>query len=338
MEANLHPAQDTLYPFHRYHPRQPLTSPFAETSSKVLTGSFGTIIYQQINGYYNTYRHYHCFIKQPAHVPCFEMEDRPFICVNLKRTIALQFGNSREYPFYEWGSNMLYHPAETGGINFRREGEYSFVSIHLQPEFLERFTPSYREADWLLEAAAKKSPALLNNHNFPANVPMRNAISDIFYYNYADRIYYYTLATKCEELLLAFLTQNQAACPPITSVCEKEAAALYRVKEKLLAQLHQPHMLEELAQFAHLSEYKLKYGFRQIYGTGVLDFLHEARMKKAYGLVADTLLPYDEIGTIVGYQSATTFFNQFKKFAGISPKRLRDSIQGRGVRSCRRKC
>jgi AraC-like DNA-binding protein len=337
MEANLHPAQDTLYPFHRYHPRQPLTSPFAETSSKVLTGSFGTILYQQINGYYKTYRHYHCFIKQAAHVPCLEMEDRPFICINLKHTVVLQFGNSRELPFYEWGSNLLYHPAETGKVIFRGEGEYSFFTVHMDPDNLEPFIPSHLHVDLFLQAAAQKRPAVLNACNFPANVPMRNAISDILYCNYADRYFYVYLAAKGQELLLPFLLQSQMVCPVHTPVSEKEAAALYRVKEKLLTQLHLPHVLEDLAQFSHLSEYKLKYGFRQIYGTGVLDFLHEARMKKAYGLVADTLLPYDEIGTIVGYQSATTFFNQFKKYAGISPKRLRDSIQGRGARCCRRK-
>ena len=336
METNLHPAQHTLQSFHRYHPRQPLISPFAETSSKVLTGPFGTIIYQQINGYFNTYRHYHCFIKQAAQVPCFEMEDRPFICVNMKNTVVLQFENSPQYPFYEWGSNLLYHPAKKGSVYFRKEGEYSFFATHLQPDFLAQFTPLHPDTDLVLQAAAQKRPAVLNSSNFPANVPMRNAISNILYYNYSDRYYYLYLAAKCEELLLPFLKQSQTA-GPVVSVCEREAEALYRVKERLLAQLHQPHMLEELAQFAHLSEYKLKYGFKQIYGLGVLDFLHEARMKKAYELVTDTLLPYDEIAVIVGYQSVTTFFNQFKKYAGISPKRLRDSIQGRGTKCCRRK-
>jgi AraC-like DNA-binding protein len=337
MESILHPAPDTLFPIHRYHPRQPLTTPFAETSSKVLTGSFGTILYQEIKGYYNTYRHYNCFIKQAARVPCFEMEDRPFFCVNMKHTIVLQFGNSPEYPFYEWASNILYHPAETGNVIFRKEGEYSFFTIHLDPDFLEMFAPSYPDVDRLLQGAAQKRPAVFNASNIPANMPMRNVISDLLYCNYSDQYYYVFLASKSQELLRPFFRQSQISFPVLTSVCEKEAEALCRVKEKLMAQLHLPHTLEELAQFAYLSEYKLKYGFRQVYGMGVFDFLHVARMKKAYGLVADTSLPYDEIATIVGYSSNTTFFNKFKKYAGISPKRLRDSVQGRGTRCCRRK-
>lgn len=337
MKSNLFPVQTILHVSQPYHPAQPLLDPYAETCSKVITGSFGTILYKQINGYYNTYRHYHCFIRQPADVPCLEMEDRPFICVNLKNTIFLKPVGNMELPFYEWGSNMIYQPAEPGQVLFKKEGDYSFVTIHIEPSWMEQYVQSYNAGESFLKAAIEKRPALLCAANFPANIPMRTAISDILYYDYADRYFLVYLAVKFQEFLLPFLQQSLQVVPLTIPVSENEAEALYRVKERLLAQLHLPHVLEDLAQFAHLSEYKLKYGFRQVYGMGPLDFLHEIRMKKAYELVADTLLPYDVIAATIGYQSVTTFFNQFKKYAGISPKRLRDSIQGRGARCCNRR-
>lgn len=332
MQTNLISVQPALHPLHCYHPQRPLQQPYAETCSKVITGEFGTILYQQIDGYYNIYRYYHCFIKQAAQVPIIEEDDRPFLCVNMKNTIGFQFDEGTQHSFYEWGSNIVYHPAKTVSALFQKEGEYSFFIIHLNLDYLDQFRESYSVLDQFLDKVDRKKAALMNHSNFPANLPMRNAVSDILFYDYADRYFYIYLVAKCQELLLPFFKQCYKDCAMVSSINEKEAEAIYRVKEKLLAQLHLPHVLEDLSQFAHLTEYKLKNGFRQIYGMGIFDFLHEVRMKKAYEMVADTLIPYDEIAIAVGYQSNTTFFNQFKKYVGISPKRLRDSIQGSGAR------
>lgn len=332
MTTNLIAAQPTLHPLHRYHPKRPLLQPYAETSSKVITGSFGTILYQQIDGYYNTYQYYHCFIKEAAQVPLFEGDDRPFLCVNMKNTITFQFDNCAQHSFYEWGCNMVFHPAKTVSALFRKEGEYSFFVINFNREYLEQFRESHPVLDEFLGSVHRNKAALLSRSNFPANLPMRTAVSDLLFCDYADQYFYIYLVAKCQELLLPFLKQSNKDCTMVYSITEKEAEAIYKVKERLLTQLHLPQVLEELSEFAHLSEYKLKYGFRQIYGVGIFDFLHEVRMKKAYEMVADTLIPYDAIAVAVGYQSSTTFFNQFKKYVGISPKRLRDSIQGNGAR------
>jgi AraC-like DNA-binding protein len=86
-------------------------------------------------------------------------------------------------------------------------------------------------------------------------------------------------------------------------------------------------LLEELVASSGLSEYKFKTGFRKIYGMSWIDFLHEARMKKAYDLVGYTRLPYYEIADRVGYQSLPTFINKFRENVGLSPKRFRDEMQ-----------
>jgi AraC-like DNA-binding protein len=332
MAENLFPSKVTLHPLHKYHPKQPLPHPFAETTGKVLTGPYGTILYQQIAGEYMTFRHYRCFIKHASQVPCIEMEDRAFVCINLKNTVAFRFGDSTDRVFFEWACNLFFCTGDNGMAIFRKESEYSFFTIHFNDQYLEPFVQSYSFGSVFLDAVHHDEDAALSNANFPANQPMRTAISDILYNEFSDFYYQVYLAVKCQELLMPFMKQCDKESGAYLPVCEEDANAIYTVKEKLLAEMHELHVLDELAEFANLSEYKLKNGFRQIYGMLIFDFLHEARMKKAYTLVTGTQLPYDIIASLVGYQSITTFFNQFKKYAGISPKRLRDGIQGKGTR------
>jgi AraC-like DNA-binding protein len=338
MKPELFSVEAFVDPLYVPHPKQPLLHPFAETSSKVLTGNYGTILFQQITGQHITFRHYRCFIKKAAKVNCLEMEDRSFMLINLKHTMVFQFGNSCEHIFYEWAANLFNEPNTTGTAVFRKEGEYSFFTIHFETDYLNPFLQSYTDGQFFLHARSKKNAAVLSAINVAATKPMRNAISEILYYEYADQFYQVYLAVKCQELLLPFFRHCEIRSAAVIPISEAEAEGVYKVKDKILKQLHLTHSHDALARHAHLSDYKLRHGFRQIYGMPISDFQHEARMKKAYELVVDTLLPYVEIAAIVGYQSVTTFFNKFKQYTGISPKRLRDGMQGNGTRfGCRKK-
>lgn len=337
MKPDLFPVEAPVHPLYVLHPKQPLLHPFAETSSKVMSGNYGTILYQQITGQYITFRHYRCFIKKAARVTCMAMEDRSFVVMNLKNSMVFQFSNIREHVFYEWAANLFNEPNTTGTAIFRKAGEYSFFTIHFDRDYLNPFLQSYTDGYLFLHAVSQQHAAVLSSINVPATKPMRNAISEILYCEYAERYYQVYLAVKCQELLLPFLRQCEIQSAALISISEVEADGVYKVKDKLLKQLHLTHAHDALARHAHLSDYKLRHGFRQIYGMPISDFQHEARMKKAYELVVDTLLPYVEIAAIVGYQSVTTFFNKFKQYTGISPKRLRDGMQGNGTRFCCRK-
>jgi AraC-like DNA-binding protein len=56
---------------------------------------------------------------------------------------------------------------------------------------------------------------------------------------------------------------------------------IYRAREILLQNLHQPLSLTDLAQQVQLNDYSLKCGFRQVFGKTVFGYLHDYRMKQA---------------------------------------------------------
>jgi AraC-like DNA-binding protein len=94
---------------------------------------------------------------------------------------------------------------------------------------------------------------------------------------------------------------------------------IYFARDILLQQLTNPPLLLELARLVGLNDYKLKKGFRQVFGTTVFGYLTQQRMKKARQL----LLQQQSIAAVasaVGYESPTAFSGAFKRQFGVSPK------------------
>ncbi|VEP17253.1 Regulatory protein PchR (fragment) [Hyella patelloides LEGE 07179] len=97
---------------------------------------------------------------------------------------------------------------------------------------------------------------------------------------------------------------------------------LQHAKDILLKDLENPPSLLKLAQQVGLNDYKLKRGFKQLFGTTVFGYLHDYRMQQAYQLLEVEELNITEVSLQVGYNSLSSFNRAFKKKFGINPSKL----------------
>ncbi|GAA3648757.1 helix-turn-helix transcriptional regulator [Flavivirga jejuensis] len=81
--------------------------------------------------------------------------------------------------------------------------------------------------------------------------------------------------------------------------------------------------LVELAHTFGTNEFKLKYGFKQLYGQTVFRFLIDERLRKASLLIQHTDTSIKEIAHITGFISAPHFSKAFKEKYGFTPRDLR---------------
>ncbi|MEM9483581.1 MAG: AraC family transcriptional regulator [Cyanobacteria bacterium P01_F01_bin.116] len=98
---------------------------------------------------------------------------------------------------------------------------------------------------------------------------------------------------------------------------------IHQAKAILLENLINPPSLLELAQQVELNDYKLKQGFRQVFGTTAFGCLHQYRMELAKTLLEKGYSTVTEVAQAVGYTSTTSFSAAFKKKFGMSPRRYR---------------
>ncbi|MGS2764162.1 helix-turn-helix domain-containing protein [Sinomicrobium sp. M5D2P9] len=81
--------------------------------------------------------------------------------------------------------------------------------------------------------------------------------------------------------------------------------------------------LKDLAHTLGTNEFKLKYGFKQLYGTTIFRFVQDERLRKASLLVQYSKLPFKTIAEMSGFKTAPHFSRVFKEKYGCTPSTLR---------------
>ncbi|MEO0825513.1 MAG: AraC family transcriptional regulator [Cyanobacteria bacterium J06642_9] len=100
---------------------------------------------------------------------------------------------------------------------------------------------------------------------------------------------------------------------------------IHQAREILLSNLGDPPSLLELAQRVGLNDYKLKRGFRQVFGTTTFGCLYHYRMEQAKQLLEEDYSTVTEAAQAVGYTSVTSFSAAFKKKFGVPPRTYKRS-------------
>jgi AraC family transcriptional regulator len=98
---------------------------------------------------------------------------------------------------------------------------------------------------------------------------------------------------------------------------------LRRCIEHIHANIDQPLPLDHLAMLAGMSKFHFAKSFRQAMGIPPHQYLVQARMEKARGLLGDEMMSLAQIASRVGYSDAGQFASQFRKRIGLSPAQYR---------------
>lgn len=200
---------------------------------------------------------------------------------------------------------------ETFGINFTTE---SFVNIAKNgTNSLKRFS----------EKVLNKESAILSDQWRPNNFAIQHVINEIINCHYTNELKDLFLLSKSIELLVlqAELYNKEVENNFIKSNIDKQK--LFEAKEVLQMKIDSPPTIVELSKLVNLNEYKLKKGFKELFGTTIFGFIHRTRMTLAKRLLLGTGKSSKEIAYEAGYSSPQHFSNAFKKEFGASPDSIR---------------
>jgi len=106
-----------------------------------------------------------------------------------------------------------------------------------------------------------------------------------------------------------------------TGICARERKQLLGVREHLLSDLSQPPTIEQLAREAGLNQFKIKRGFRVLFGTSVYALFQRERMEQAQHLLLRHSVT--ETASLLGYSNISHFSNAFRKQFGALPSDAR---------------
>jgi AraC-like DNA-binding protein len=201
--------------------------------------------------------------------------------------------------------------------------EYQLVEAQYTNAIVQQLVPSFPAldpfADYVMEGRKMIAPGAVIYQNFRIKDILREILECPF--GGPTRAFFYENKVRellLEMLLLAFKGNNRAE-----KLSPSDEQAILNAQRFILSDISQHYTIQEIARYADISEFKLKYGFQALFGTGVFELLLDARMQHARNLLIETSIPVKEIASIAGYDRVTSFITAFRKYYAYTPGSLR---------------
>jgi len=244
-------------------------------------------------------------------------------------------GIGDDYYYEKSGENYLFFLPGTKEIEEIPTGEdLHRVTIRVKPDIFRNFSSSQ------LDLMPTELKALISNNSLQIfyrkvgviTLSMQQALKQIIscpYQGLARQIYLESKALELISLQLTQLIQSQSEIiSSVSSGCLQpdDIERIYQAKSILEANLENPPSLMELARKVQLNDYKLKRGFKEVFGTTTFGYLQKIRMERGKNLLAERMLTIAGVAQTVGYKSPSRFCDAFKKHFGITPRNYRMSL------------
>src|SRR5882757_300722 len=243
--------------------------------------------------------------------------------------------------------HSLYYRMEDGPKKIMTEGQYNLIAspsvakinwfdkanshtstldIHFSSAHLQKLGGDFPELTDLLEKKEKGVTAQLGLSPATASPMMMRILKAIIDCPYTGDLRRNFMQSKIAVLLLLALEQI------ISRPFEKDAGIhlkrydlerIHEAREYLLLNMENPPTLKELAHHAGINDFKLKKGYKQVFGTTVFGDFHKERMEKARKYLLETEMPLMEVALLSGYQDSSNFSRAFKAYFGFTAGELR---------------
>ncbi|QDR79888.1 helix-turn-helix transcriptional regulator [Sporomusa termitida] len=184
----------------------------------------------------------------------------------------------------------------------------------------------HREKDQAHNRLFTGSNFLYNGKISPAIRLILNEMMNCRYREQLKRIY---LEGKILELIAVYLDETVFEDEAMSSAGEVSAydrEALYKARRILDENLVAPPTIGKLAKLIYLNEYKLKTGFKELFGMPVHAYIIDKRLELARLLIEDKKLKVTEAALLVGYNDLSYFAEKFRRKYGVNPSKYSKNI------------
>ena len=217
-------------------------------------------------------------------------------------------------------SILLYNPQRVLPINLEIQPKTTLISLLIS---IEKFHSLFSKESGYIPFLSNEN----SNKKYYDDKEIKPTVSivlqQIINSNINSSIRELYVKGKVYELLSLHFQKDETAegeyCPFL--VDEQNVLKIRKAKEIIISRMAEPPSLQELANEIGLNIKKLKEGFKQIYGDSVFSFLFDYKMEHARRLLETNQFNVNEVGTQVGYSTASHFIAAFKKKFGTTPKK-----------------
>lgn len=253
---------------------------------------------------------------------------------NPKGLVSLGFNLRGTYDIHQAGQSFhvlpgqhnIVYPKGHGNTLENKSLEGESFSIMIQPEAFFKFAQDGNDTlKRFLDRMLKDEPAVMLPQSLFTTPELAQAIGAILNCPFSGSMkQMYLLSKSIEILVLQAEEMDKAARKQEESKLRaQDRMRLGEAKVYMETHFLEPPSLSELSRIVGINEYKLKRGFKELFGTTVFGHLSNFRMERAKSELRDTEKPIGEIASGLGYSSSQHFSRAFKEKFGSSPGQFR---------------
>lgn len=223
--------------------------------------------------------------------------------------------------------NLVYHAQQTEETFFAAGQHIRLVIIHLLPAFFFQLAEGGSPAIDRMASNiyTQNQHSFATSRNLQITSPMLRLLSsfDLSVYNTASlRLH---TEVKILELLSLQIEQIEDASrrANLSKLNESDVRRLHMAREYLLSDISFTPSMESISMEVGMNVYKLKTGFKALFGQSLFNYLREERLRTAYNEIAKRDRTLTEIAYETGFASISHFSDAFKARYGIAPSQLR---------------
>lgn len=229
----------------------------------------------------------------------------------------------KDFTLGNYQHNIFYAPQSRGFIKNHDSMLITFMVQFRVEKFIELIKDSNEVLQQFGASITLGRPCTLSPDNLYIDGSLLHTIESIRCCPYEGGIRKMFLLSKCLELLVlqadAYHRHQSAGNRIVKTEYDKERILFAR--EYLLEHIHNPPSLTELSRLAGINIFKLKNGFKEMFGNTVFGYLADKRLEIAVTEIAKKEQSISDIALSIGYSSVQHFSKAFKKKYGVTPKR-----------------
>lgn len=283
----------------------------------------GTILFEELRTgpFVIRFTFFHFLKKMTLHL---KMNQPPFGArIALKSKWHFKVGDNSEVKLHE-NQYALYHSGHEGEkMMFEKGKEYRSFEAFCPPEKMNGLITLFPELAQLIQGSNNGSQSFLVRSPIQTPHEALDIMRDIPECPFENALRDYYLEHRLDELLFLLLALALKETPNQEEPSEDEIRAAHAAERMIMTDITKHHSIPAIARKVHLNEFRLKYVFKQIFKTGIFEYLLQARMQEAKRLLTQTDKPIKEIASLTGYQRLTSFITAFRKHFGYTPGSVR---------------
>ena len=164
------------------------------------------------------------------------------------------------------------------------------------------------------------------HHRYDFSERIKATTAEIVNANIAGPARISYIQARCTELLCRAamrLTQTDDGPPVRVRLTDRDRETLARIKAGIDADFQRSATIVEISRRYGINRNKLFYGFKDLYGASVSEYIVELRIAEGRRLLVETGVPVSRISEILGFTHPCNFSTAIKKRYGVTPLALR---------------